>query len=87
MWIRVGGKTLIHKMWIKNTFFLNPSLNMFRPYLEVFIDVFLMNTKIKADTNLTVVMRRHVAAISAADRCRSRPIEKIRITFFLVNCF
>ena len=31
MWIRGGrggGKTLIHKMWIKNMFFfLNPSLN------------------------------------------------------------
>ena len=27
MWIRGGGKTLIHKMWIKNMFlFLNPSL-------------------------------------------------------------
>ena len=22
-----GGKTLIHKMWIKNMFFFNPSLN------------------------------------------------------------
>ena len=27
MWIRGGGgKTLIHKMWIKNMFFFNPSL-------------------------------------------------------------
>ena len=27
MWIRGGGKTLIHKMWIKNMFFFNPSLS------------------------------------------------------------
>ena len=27
MWIRGGGKTLIHKMWIKKTFFFTPPLN------------------------------------------------------------
>ena len=28
MWIRGGGKTLIHKMWIKNMCFLKPLPNI-----------------------------------------------------------
>ena len=53
---------------------------------------FLINTKIKADTKLTVVIgvrfviesvQRHPGVISAGDRRRIRPMDKISIYFFL----
>ena len=62
---------------------------MLRPNLDVFIDVCGLpdQYKNKADTKLTVVMcvrfLRHLAAISAGNRCHGRPVDKIRI--FLIS--
>ena len=62
---------------------------MFRPHLDVFIDVcgLLEEEKMKTDTKLIVVMgsqiffigslQRHLAAISGSDLRRSRTVNKI----------
>ena len=70
---------------------------MFKPHLDVFVDVlsFLIKTKIKANTKLTVIMlcqifdRKFIAPSSgnsASDRRRGRPVDKIR-NFYAFDFF
>ena len=70
------------------------NLIMFMPHLDMFIMFvgFLINTKMKADTKMTVIIRclqRHLAVISAGVCRRGRPVDKIK-NFedkkLLVNC-
>ena len=50
-----GGKTLIHKMWIKNMFFfLNPSLSMFMhsENITLFVPLYIEVCHIKVNVSL-----------------------------------